>query len=63
MGGWVKEEKDRLAECVHRREYVTFYVTYQKGCTFYVCVLSHVQHFANPWTVACKVPLSMGLSQ
>ena len=28
MGGWVKEEKDRLAECVHRREYVTFYVTY-----------------------------------
>ena len=25
----------------------------------YVCVLSHVQLFATPWTVVCKVPLSM----
>ena len=25
-----------------------------------VCVLSHVQHFATPWTVAHQVPLSIG---
>ena len=24
-----------------------------------MCVLSHVQLFATPWTVACQVPLSM----
>ena len=27
------------------------------------CVLSHVQLFATPWTVACQAPLSMGLSR
>ena len=26
----------------------------------YVCVLSHIQLFATPWTVACQAPLSMG---
>ena len=26
----------------------------------YVCVLSHVQLFATPWTVARQAPLSMG---
>ena len=25
-----------------------------------VCVLSHVQRFATPWTVAHQVPLSIG---
>ena len=25
-----------------------------------MCVLSHVQLFATPWTVACQVPLFMG---
>ena len=28
-----------------------------------VCVLSHVQLFATPWTVAQKAPLSMGFSR
>ena len=27
-----------------------------------VCVLSHVQFFVTPWTVACQAPLSMGFS-
>ena len=27
------------------------------------CVLSHVQLFATPWTVACQAPLSMGFSR
>ena len=26
-----------------------------------ICILSHVQHFAIPWTVAHQAPLSMGL--
>ena len=28
-----------------------------------VCVLSHVQLFATPWTVAHQAPLSMGFSR
>ena len=28
-----------------------------------VCVLSCVQLFATPWTVACQAPLSMGFSR
>ena len=28
-----------------------------------VCVFSHVQLFATPWTVAHQVPLSMGFSR
>ena len=28
-----------------------------------VCVLSHVQLFATPWSVACQAPLSMGFSR
>ena len=31
--------------------------------TFAGCVLSHVQLFATPWTVACQAPLSMGILQ
>ena len=31
--------------------------------TFAGCVLSHVQLFATPWTVACQSPLSMGILQ
>ena len=27
-----------------------------------VCVLSHVQLFTTPWTVACQIPLFMGFS-
>ena len=27
------------------------------------CVLSHVQLFVTPWTVACQAPLSMGFSK
>ena len=27
------------------------------------CVLSHIQHFATPWTVSCQASLSMGLSR
>ena len=30
------------------------------GC---VCVLSHVQLFATPWTAACQAPLSVGSSR
>ena len=32
------------------------------GCVC-VCVLSHVQLFGTPWTVACQAPLSMGFSR
>ena len=28
-----------------------------------VCLLSHVQLFATPWTVALQAPLSMGILQ
>ena len=28
-----------------------------------MCVLSHVQLFVQPWTVACQAPLSMGFSR
>ena len=28
-----------------------------------VCVPSHVQLFATPWTVDCQAPLSMGFSR
>ena len=28
-----------------------------------VCMLSHVQLFVNPWTVACQAPLSMKFSR
>ena len=28
-----------------------------------MCVLSHVQLFATPWTVACQAPLCMGFSR
>ena len=31
------------------------------GGGMWVCVLSHVQLFATPWTVACQVPVSMGI--
>ena len=31
------------------------------GGATWVCVLSHVQLFVTPWTVACQVPLSMGI--
>ena len=30
--------------------------------TFRMCILSHVQLFATPWTVAHQTPLSMGFS-
>ena len=34
------------------------------GCTtLCVCVLSHVQLFVTPWTVAHQAPLSMGFSR
>ena len=29
----------------------------------HVCVLSRVQLFATPWTVACQAPLSIALSR
>ena len=29
----------------------------------HVCVLSHVQLFASPWTVACQAPLSIEFSR
>ena len=28
-----------------------------------VCVLSHVQLFTTPWTIACQTPLFMGFSR
>ena len=28
-----------------------------------VCVLSPIQLFASPWTIACQAPLSMGFFQ
>ena len=33
------------------------------GVTVCTCVLSHVQLFVTPWTVACQAPLSMGFSR
>ena len=34
------------------------------SCTVVVLwSLSHVQLFVTPWTVACQVPLSVGISQ
>ena len=27
------------------------------------CLLSHVQLFVTPWTIACQAPLSMGFSK
>ena len=32
-------------------------------CILYVCMLSHVQLFATPWTVAHQALLSMGFSR
>ena len=29
----------------------------------HMCVLSYVQLFATPWTVACQAPLSLGFSR
>ena len=29
----------------------------------HACVLSDIQHFATPWTVACQAPWSMGFSR
>ena len=28
-----------------------------------MCVLSHVQLFATPWTIVCQVPLSLEFSR
>ena len=28
-----------------------------------MCVLSHVQIFATPWSVACQAPLTKGFSR
>ena len=28
-----------------------------------LCILSHIQLFATPWTVACQAPLSMEFSR
>ena len=28
-----------------------------------MCVLSHIQHFAAPWTLPCQAPLSVGFSR
>ena len=29
----------------------------------HMCMLRHVQLFANPWTIACQAPLSMEFSR
>ena len=34
---------------------------YNKLC--HTCMLSHVQFYAIPWTIACQAPLSMGFSR
>ena len=44
----------RLTSCPHRCSIVVFYS---------VCMLSHAQLFAHPWTVACQTPLCMGILQ
>ena len=36
--------------------------TPHQGCA-HVCMLSRVQLFATPWTVACQAPPSMGFSR
>ena len=41
---------------------------YNRSCLFlyivlHACLLSRVQLFATPWTVACQGPLSMGFSR
>ena len=43
-------------------QYFTMAIIHVCAC---MCVwpVVHVQHFATPWTVACQIPLSMGLSQ
>ena len=33
------------------------------SCILHACVLSHIQLFATPWTVACQAPWSMGISR
>ena len=33
------------------------------SCILHACVLSHIQLFATPWTVACQAPWSMGFSR
>ena len=40
--------------------YVSFYCTV--GISYVLSHLSHVQLFANPWTIACQSPLSMEFS-
>ena len=43
-----------------------YYISvYPQHCTVFdiYCVLSHVQFFVTPWTVACQAPLSMELSR
>ena len=42
---------------------VEFAVGYSLTCMFLVCMLSYVQLFVTPWTVAHQAPLSMEFSR
>ena len=39
------------------------YWSFTLGWTGWISLLSHVQFFATPWTVALQAPLSMGFSR
>ena len=44
---------------INRIEFKVQKPTHTSTCAC-VCMFSHVQLFATPWTVACQVPLSLG---
>ena len=56
---------DGKPKCPLTDEWISFIHTYIYLYVYIysVCVLSHVQLFVTPWTVARQVPLSMGILQ
>ena len=56
-----KEGKPRKEQCNHWNLNIqqVDYIAYCVCVWVYVQLLSHVQLFAIPWTVACQAPLSM----
>ena len=53
-------EKFRYSKYKYYRSY---YFVESSELVLRACLLSHVQLFATPWTVARQVPLSMGLAR
>ena len=50
-----------LGVCIYTRIYVCLYMYVWGGVC--VCVLSHIQLFRAPWTIAHQPPLSIGFSR